>query len=395
MKLEKRGEVSAEEAAAAEAAQETVQAEQTAGRKKPVLLYLVILFAIALFLILFSFLAQNRVNAMEMQEMQAEVDAARELQVKYEQSQAENASLRTQLEEANALAAEESRVRQALELVWQLERYYVSGDNEACRAVLEAMDEHPESFVRCASEFPYYPAVQQMVQWFREGAFGQIIEARFAIKHSSDMDLTKPINWKRTRSANGDYGCMGDLGIHTQHLPFRLGFEPLTVSAQLANIARTRPDANGNPVPCETWDNAIVLCEARDGAGDHFPMQLEMKRMAPGCTNTVEYEIYGLKMSAKFTTDDPNAVRYTLARGREQAWARLVVGQKTLYPVITGSIFEFGFSDSLLQMFAAFISELRGLPCPFGCFTPNEALLSHRVLTAALESYTQQRVVQL
>ena len=130
MKLEKRGEVSAEEAAAAEAAQETVQAEQTAGRKKPVLLYLVILFAIALFLILFSFLAQNRVNAMEMQEMQAEVDAARELQVKYEQSQAENASLRTQLEEANALAAEESRVRQALELVWQLERYYVSGDNE-------------------------------------------------------------------------------------------------------------------------------------------------------------------------------------------------------------------------------------------------------------------------
>ena len=139
MRLEKRGEVSAEEAAAAEAAQETVQAEQTAGRKKPVLLYLVILFAIALFLILFSFLAQNRVNAMEMQEMQAEVDAARELQVKYEQSQAENESLRTQLEEANALAAEESRVRQALELVWQLERYYVSGDNEACRAVLEQL----------------------------------------------------------------------------------------------------------------------------------------------------------------------------------------------------------------------------------------------------------------
>ena len=268
-------------------------------------------------------------------------------------------------------------------------------DLAACRAVLEAMNERPDVFVRCASEFPYYPAVQQMVQWFREGAFGQIIEARFAIKHSSDMDLTKPINWKRTRSANGDYGCMGDLGIHTQHLPFRLGFEPLTVSAQLANIARMRPDAEGNPVPCETWDNAIVLCEAQDGAGDRFPMQLEMKRMAPGCTNTVEYEIYGLKMSAKFSTDDPNAVRYTLARGREQAWARLVVGQKTLYPVITGSIFEFGFSDSLLQMFAAFVSELRGLACPFGCFTPDEALLSHRVLTAALESYTQQRVVRL
>ena len=188
---------------------------------------------------------------------------------------------------------------------------------------------------------------------------------------------------------------MGDLGIHTQHLPFRLGFVPRTVTAQLANIAKTRPDETGRPVPCETWDNAILTCEAQNAAGDTFPMQLEMKRMAPGCTNTVEYEIYGLKMSAKFTTDDPNAIRYTQPVGREQAWARLVVGQKTLYPVITGSIFEFGFSDSLLQMFAAFVSELRGLPCGFGCFTPAEALLSHRVLTAALESYTRRRVVEL
>ena len=268
-------------------------------------------------------------------------------------------------------------------------------DLAACRQVLEAMEEHPEVFVRCASEFPFYPAVQQMVRWFREGAFGRIIEARFAIKHSSDMDLTKPINWKRQRAANGEYGCMGDLGIHTQHLPFRLGLRPVTVSAQLANLVKTRPDAQGNPVPCETWDNALLLCEGEDGAGDRFPMTFEMKRMAPGCTNSVEYEIDGLKMSARFSTDDPNAVYYTQAVGREQAWARLVVGQKTLYPVITGGIFEFGFSDSLLQMFAAYVSELRGLPCEFGCFTPDEALRGHQLLTGALASYTERRVVEL
>ena len=268
-------------------------------------------------------------------------------------------------------------------------------DLPACRAILAAMEEHPEVFVRCASEFPFYPAVQQMVRWYREGAFGRIIEARFAIKHSSDMDLNKPINWKRTRSANGDYGCMGDLGIHSQLLPFRLGIRPLTVSAQLANLVPARPDGKGGMAPCETWDNAILTCEAENAEGDRFPLQMEMKRMAPGCTNTVEYEIYGLKMSARFTTDDPNAIRYTQAVGREQAWARLVIGQKTLYPVITGSIFEFGFSDSLLQMFAAFVSELRGLPCEFGCFTPQEALRSHQLLTAALEAYAQRRVVEL
>ncbi len=268
-------------------------------------------------------------------------------------------------------------------------------DLAACETIRQAMAEHPAVFVRCASEFPFYPAAQQMVRWYREGAFGRIIEARFTIKHSSDMDLNKPINWKRMRAANGDYGCMGDLGIHTQHLPFRLGMFPRTVSAQLANLAPFRPNEKGEQVPCETWDNAILLCEAENAVGDRFPLQMEMKRMAPGCTNTVEYEIYGLTMSAKFSTDDPNAIRYTQAVGREQAWARLVVGQKTLYPTITGSIFEFGFSDSLLQMFAAYVSELRGLDCPFGCFTPDEALRSHRLLTAALESYTQHRAVEL
>lgn len=268
-------------------------------------------------------------------------------------------------------------------------------DLAAMEQIEAAMAENPQVFVRCASEFPFYPAVQQMVKWYEEGKFGQIIEAKFTIKHSSDMDLKKPINWKRMKAANGEYGCMGDLGIHTQHLPFRLGFRPQTVSAYLANIAKARPDLDGNMVPCETWDNAIVMCGTTNAAGDVFPMQLEMKRMAPGCTNTVEYEIYGLNMSAKFTSDDPNAIRYTQAVGREQAWARLVIGQKTQFPVITGSIFEFGFSDSLLQMFAAFVSELRGLPCAFGCFRPEEAKLSHQLLTAALESHTQRKIVEL
>ena len=268
-------------------------------------------------------------------------------------------------------------------------------DLAAMNEIEAAMAEHPEVFVRCASEFPFYPAVQQMVKWYREGAFGQIFEAKFTIKHSSDMDLKKPINWKRMKAANGEYGCMGDLGIHTQHLPFRLGFKPQNVSAYLANIAKERPDLDGNMVPCETWDNAILMCQTTNENGDVFPMQLEMKRMAPGCTNTVEYEIYGLNMSAKFTSDDPNAICYTQAVGREQAWARLVIGQKTQFPVITGSIFEFGFSDALLQMFAAFVSELRGLPCSFGCFRPDEAKRSHELLTAALESHATRRMVDL
>ena len=136
-----------------------------------------------------------------------------------------------------------------------------------------------------------------------------------------------------------------------------------------------------------------MLCDGVDEAGDEFPLTFEMKRMAPGCTNTVEYELYGMNLSVKFSSDDPNAVHFTKNDGREQAWSRLVVGSKPAFPVITGGIFEFGFSDSLLQMFAAFVSELRGLPCPFACFKPEEAQLSHRVLTAAMIAQKEHRAV--
>ena len=266
-------------------------------------------------------------------------------------------------------------------------------DREAFAEIQRAMEEHPEALVRCSSEFPFYPAVQKMVEWYKSGAFGQIIEAKFAIKHSSDMDLKKPINWKRTLSANGEYGCMGDLGIHTQHLPFRLGMLPVSVCARLSTIAKQRPNQEGQLVPCETWDNATLLCDGVNEAGDEFPITFEMKRMAPGCTNTVEYEIYGMNLSAKFTSDDPNAIHFTKNDGQEQAWSRLVVGSRPAFPVITGGIFEFGFSDSLLQMFAAFVAELKGLPCPFACFMPEEAQLSHRVLTAALIAQKERRAV--
>jgi hypothetical protein len=52
------------------------------------------------------------------------------------------------------------------------------------------------------------------------------------------MDLTKPINWKRTIEINGEYGCMGDLGIHTQHVPFRMGWIPKNVYAVLSDICK-------------------------------------------------------------------------------------------------------------------------------------------------------------
>ena len=268
-------------------------------------------------------------------------------------------------------------------------------DAAANETILRAIAENPNVVVRCASEFPFFPACRELIKWINENRFGKIIEVRAGFNHSSDMDLTKPINWKRTIEINGEYGCMGDLGIHTQHIPFHVGWRPRNVYAVLSDIAKERPDGNGNMVPCKTWDNAVLVCDTVDKNGDNFPMFLETKRMSPGSTNEWFIEVYGLEASAKFNSNDPNAFVYTQAVGKEQAWCRLDIGYKPQFKTVTGGIFEFGFTDSILQMWCAFMKEVCGEAVEFGCFTPEETRLSHKLLTAALVSNREKRVVEL
>lgn len=268
-------------------------------------------------------------------------------------------------------------------------------DQLANDEIMRAVREHPEVVVRCASEFPYFPACQQLIRWIRENHFGRIIEVHAGFNHSSDMDLNKPINWKRKIEINGAYGCIGDLGIHTQHVPFHMEWIPQRVYASLSNIVTERPNGTGEMVPCLTWDNATLVIDAIAPNGDEFPMYLETKRMSPGSTNEWFLEVYGLEGSAKFNSNDPNGLTYTQSWGKEQAWCRVNVGYKPMIPTITGDIFEFGFTDAILQMWAAFIQEIKGRKVDFGCFTPEETVLSHKLNTAALQSWQEKRAVEI
>jgi predicted dehydrogenase len=266
-------------------------------------------------------------------------------------------------------------------------------DRAANTAILSTLQKNPGVFVRCSSEFPYLPAMQKLISWIKEGRFGRIMEVRAGFNHSSDMDVMKPLNWKRVVDICGEYGCMGDLGIHTQHVPFRAGWIPKTVYASLSKIVSTRPDGKGGTAPCLTWDNATLTCTVEHADGYPFPMILETKRMAPGMTNNWFIEVDGLDASAKFSTRNPKSFYYLLSGEKEQPWCRLDMGYTPAVPGITGSIFEFGFPDSILQMWAAFLLELdQGAPPIFGCFTPEETRLSHALLTAALESHKNRSV---
>lgn len=262
-------------------------------------------------------------------------------------------------------------------------------DRDANLQITEAIARNPHVLVRCSSEFPFFPGAQQIVQWVEENRFGKIIEVEAGFWHSSDLDPTKLINWKRRIATNGEYGCMGDLGMHVLHLPMRFGWKPKSVRALLSKIVPERPDGKGQLVPCETWDNAILACDVEQEE-QQFPMILSTKRIAPGHANTWFIRIAGTEFSAEFTTKSPKQVAFLpYSPGGIQAWHVMDVPYKSAYGSITGGIFEFGFSDSILQMWAAFCDELTNreeMSQPFHCATPEEADSSHRVFTAALES---------
>lgn len=272
-------------------------------------------------------------------------------------------------------------------------------DAAACAAILASHGRHPECFVRCSSEFPFFPAVQRIGEMIEGGAFGEIFEVNSGLLHSSDLDPEKPINWKRMIEFNGEYGCLGDLGMHACHMPLRAGWRPRNVRAVLSNIMRERPDGQGGRVPCPTWDNGTMFCEAQDPAGGgRFPLTLKVARIAPGEKNTWYLEILGTRGCARYSTRQPNTLQIMEYRGGEQRWQVIEMGHQVSFKSITGAIFECGFPDLMLQMWAAYLYELhhgRPLKKFAGCVTPAEAAQSHELFTAALESQRTGMTVRI
>ena len=259
-------------------------------------------------------------------------------------------------------------------------------DLPAGERILSALRQRPDLFVRCSSEMPYFPGAQMAYRLIRSGALGRVIEAGSAFLHSSDLDLHKPANWKRQARFCGRIGVMGDLGMHALHLPYKLGWHPSRVYAVLQDLVAERPGPDGKPVPCDTIENATLLCTV-EGADAGFPLTVETKRIALGEMNTWRVRAVGMTGGVEYSTAHPKTVLRFAVRDGEQVWERVETGSQSVFPTVTGGIFEFGFSDAVLQMWAAFLAERAGaLGDRFPCVTPEEALAAHRLYDAALRS---------
>jgi predicted dehydrogenase len=249
-------------------------------------------------------------------------------------------------------------------------------------------------FVRCSSEFPFLPGAQRVIAEAKSGQFGRILEIVSGFHHSSDLDATKAANWKRKSATCGEIGVLGDLGMHACHIPLRLGWKPARLFAQLQKGYPQRPDGKGGMATCDTWDNALLHTWTQIDGAD-VPLRLEMKRMAPGETNTWFIEVLGTNGGVRYSTKEPKTL-WLFENGKEQFWKKTDLGFGMPFKAVTGGIFEPGFPDVIQQMWAAFLMDRAGLlNGRFGCATPEEAVATQEIFAAALESQQNGSVVAL
>ena len=250
-------------------------------------------------------------------------------------------------------------------------------------------------FVRCSSEFPFFPGPWRIFNEVRAGRCGRLIEVRAGFLHASDLDPAKPINWKRQAKYCGAAGVMNDLGMHAVHLPLRLGWKPSRLYARLQKLVTERPDGKGGLAACDTWENARLDGEFADPQGNAVPISFEVKRVSPGDMDNWYLEVVGTEGGFRFSTREPRTF-WSFRRDKEQWWQRTDLGVTPAFKVITPGITEFGFADCFQQMLAAFAAERAGvLGDRLGCVTPDEAVASHELWAAALQSHATRSVVEL
>lgn len=141
MKLEKRSEGAPEPQA---------PAPETPGGKKPVIVYIMILFIVAFVLMAISFFMHQRSNSevigrlqdsvSTLQEVQDEQDKNLKLQESLDDAQKQADSLQSQLDDASSAKDSAQQQSDALLALYVLQQQYAAQDYDACKDTIQKME---------------------------------------------------------------------------------------------------------------------------------------------------------------------------------------------------------------------------------------------------------------
>lgn len=125
--------------------------QEAPSKKKPVVVYIMILFVVAFLLMALSFVMHQQSNSKVLGELQDSVSAMQEIQatqdrlleIEGELSEAEDAleQAQAETEAAQQEALEAQQVQEALLALYELQQRYSAGDIEGCLETLQRMSD--------------------------------------------------------------------------------------------------------------------------------------------------------------------------------------------------------------------------------------------------------------
>ena len=224
----------------------------------------------------------------------------------------------------------------------------------------------PDVFVRCSSEMPYFPGALLAYDTIRSGALGELIEAENAFLHSSDLDRDKPINWKRQAEFCGERG-RDERPRHARPAP--------PAAARLAAAAALRRAPGHRPRAPRPRRRARPL---RHVGQRHAPRRRRLPAHARHQADRAARDEHVAPARARHgrrrrvldrEPEGASSASPSATAASSGSTSRSAASPRS--PATAGAIFEFGFSDAILQMWAAFLAEREGaLGDRLGCVTP-------------------------
>lgn len=177
MKFEKRSDGSQ---------QPSSETEQPAKGKKPVIVYIMVLFIVAFLLMALSFLSHQKHNDEALGKLQSSVSTMQDIQVAQEKIidlqdelallEKSNQDLEDELESSRNECSAAQEERNALLALYQLQQHYSNGDYAACKETIDAMEKAGYPALLDAESAEGVTAPQLRFQQLKEAALAKLAD---------------------------------------------------------------------------------------------------------------------------------------------------------------------------------------------------------------------------
>ena len=176
-------------------------------------------------------------------------------------------------------------------------------------------------------QYRFYPPTLRAKQLIEEGFLGNVVTFRSSYLHSGSVDPNRPMGRKQLASEGG--GVIQDLGSHNVDLLDWLIGPFASVLAESSILYEKRPNQQGEIVPVEAEDHAVMLVKLSNGALGH----IEATKLATGTNDELRFEIHGDQGALRFNLMDPNYLEAVdlreaaAPRGGQRGWRKIATVQ--------------------------------------------------------------------